>query len=424
LQGIAREKREHARRLFQFLVAAARPLQVHEVAEVLAIEMFPIAGPSLMMKGWRPENPEEAVLATCSTLVAVVEDKGSKIVQFSHFSVKEFLTSDRLQTSEFGNVRHYHIPLDAAHITLARLCFTMLLPSEEEMDKKRVDSLPLAPYSARHWVDHVKFENLASQFEDSMERLFDPKKPHFKSWTQIHNIDDGKGSRQATPLYYAVLCGFTSLAKRLIVVDAEDVNANCGYHGSPLHAASYRGHVDSVRLLLDHGANVNARSEEKMRSPLLSAYYGSHLEVMRLLLERGADANATHSSTTRILHYAAVRGKIDVLRLLLQHNADVNAKAKPKGVTPLYNASVRGQVNAVQFLLDHGADVDVRTVDFYTPLCAASDRGHLETVRVLLRHGANVQMRDVRYRTAFYRATRKGHVEVAQLLLDYGAERE
>jgi ankyrin repeat protein len=423
LQGIAREKREHARRLFQFLVAAARPLQVHEVAEVLAIEMFPIAGPSLMMKGWRPENPEEAVLATCSTLVAVVEDKGSKIVQFSHFSVKEFLTSDRLQTSEFGNVRHYHIPLDAAHITLARLCFTMLLLPEEEMDQQRVKALPLAPYSARHWVDHVKFENVASQFEDSMRRLFDPKKPHFKAWTQIHNIDDGKGLRPATPLYYAVLCGFTSLAKRLIVVYAEDVNANCGYHGSPLHAASYRGHLDSMRLLLDHGANVNAMTEENMTSPLLSACYGGHLEVMRLLLERGADANATLSSTARLLNYAAGNGNICLLQLLLQQKANVNAKCE-NGATPLYCASARGQVNAVQFLLDHGADVNPQTVQLYTPLGVASERGHLGTVQVLLSHGANIQMRDISNRNALFCALRKGRVAVVQLLLDHGAERE
>jgi ankyrin repeat protein len=423
LQGIAREKREHARRLFQCLVAAARPLQVHEVAEVLANEYSPIAEPSLM-RGWRPKNPEEAVLSTCSTLVAIVEDKGSKIVQFSHFSVKEFLTSDRLQTSEFGNVRHYHIPLDAAHITLARLCFTMLLPSEEEMDMKRVKALPLAPYSARHWVDHVKFENVASQFEESMERLFDPKKPHFKAWIHIHNIDDGKGLRQATPLYYAVLCGFTSLAKRLIVVDAEDVNANCGYHGSPLHAASYRGHIDAVRLLLGHGADVNTTMEGS-HSPLCSAYDGDHLEVMRLLLERGADANVAYSAaiSLRLLHYAAGHGKICFLQLLLQHKADVNAKGK-NGATSLHCASARGQLDAMQILLDHGADANSQTVELYTPLFVASERGHLETVRVLLRHGANVHLRNMNNRTPFHRATRKGHVEVAQLLLDYGAERE
>ena len=373
------------------------------------------------MKGWRPENPEEAVLSTCSTLITIVEDKGSKTVQFSHFSVKEFLTSDRLQTSAFRNVRHYHIPLDVAHTTLARLCFTMLLPPEEKVDEKRVKALPLAPYSARHWVDHVKFENVAPQFEDSMKRLFDPKKPHFKAWTQIYNIDDGGGSRQATPLYYAVLCGFTSLAKRLVVADAGDVNARCGHHRTPLHAASYRGHLDTVRFLLDQGADVNT-TIEGWRSPLCSAYEGDHLEVMRLLLERGADANVTYSAM-RLLHYAALNGKIGILQLLLQHNAAVNAKIK-EGNTPLYCASARGQLDATQLLLDHGADVNSQTVELYTPLIIASERGHLETVRVLLRHGANVHMRNIRNHTSFCKATRRGHVEVVQLLLDHGAERE
>ena len=374
------------------------------------------------MKGWRPEDPEEAVLSTCSTLISIIEDQGSKIVQFSHFSVKEFLTSDRLQTSDFENIRRYHIPLDAAHTTLARLCFTMLLPSEAKMDKNRVKALPLALYSARHWVDHVKFENVASQFEDAMKRLFDPTKPHFKAWTRIYNIDDGKGSRHATPLYYAALCGFTSLAKHLVVAHAEDVNARGGHHRTPLHAASYRGHLDAVHLLLNHGAEVNTIDER--RSPLRSAYAGDHLEVMRLLLERGADANVmcSTSPSARLLHYAAVKGKIGVLRLLLQHNADVNAKTN-NGVTPLYNASGRGQLNAIQLLLDHGADVNSQTVTLSTPLMFASERGHLETVQVLLRHGANLHMRSNRNLTAFLMATRKGHVEVAQLLLDHGAER-
>jgi hypothetical protein len=132
------------------------------------------------------------------------------MVQFSRFSAKKFLTFDHLQTSEFGNVRYYHIPLDVAHTTLARLWFTMLLSSEEILDKNRVETLPLPPFSARHWVVHVKFENVTLQFEDAMKRLFDPTQPHFETWTQICNIDDGKESRQATPLCYAVLCGFTS----------------------------------------------------------------------------------------------------------------------------------------------------------------------------------------------------------------------
>ena len=425
LQGIAKEKEQHAHRLFQCLVAAIRPLRIEELADILAIAFPPNAEP-ILVEGWRPASPEEAVLSMCSTLIAIVEDQGSKTVQFSHFSVKEFLTSDRLRTSEIGNVRQYHVPLDTAHATLAQACFTILLPSEEKKEKRHVKTLPLASYSAKHWVDHAKFENVARQLnlKDAMERLFDPRKPHFEAWTLIYNIDDGRRPRKATPLYYAALCGFPELAKHLIVAHAEDVNAKGGHHGTPLHAASYRGHLDSVRLLLDHGADVNPTIEGK-RTPLSSAYDGCHLEVMRLLLERGADADmicSLTSSSTRLVHRASLHGDVEALQLLLRHNADVNARGKAN-CTPLHCASLRGHGDAVELLLDHGAAVDLQTADLDTPLCLASERGHLPVVQALLRHGANVHHRNKRNRTPFDNATRKGHVKVAQLLLEHGTER-
>ena len=110
LRGIPKEKRQHAHRLFQCLVTAIRPLRAEELAEIFAID-FDKDATSNFMDDWRSENPEEAVLYTCSTLISIIEDNGSKFVQFSHFSVKEFLTSDRLRESEVGNARHYHVEL-------------------------------------------------------------------------------------------------------------------------------------------------------------------------------------------------------------------------------------------------------------------------------------------------------------------------
>jgi len=136
LEGIPKEKRQHAHHLFQCLVGAIRPLRAEELAEIFAID-FDRDAMSNFMDGWRPENAEEAVLSTCSTLISVVEDKGSKIVQFSHFSVKEFLTSDRLRTSEVGDIRHYHVSLDAAHTILVRACLAVLLQLDEHVDGKR-----------------------------------------------------------------------------------------------------------------------------------------------------------------------------------------------------------------------------------------------------------------------------------------------
>jgi len=256
LEGIPKEKRHHAHRLLLCLVGALRPLRAEELAELFAID-FDQDSISNFMEGWRPENPEEAVLSTCSTLISIIDDKGAKIVQFSHFSVKEFLTSDRLRTSEVGNIRDYYIPFDAAHTTLARACLAVLLQLDENVDKERLEAFPLALYAAQHWVDHVKYEDVASRVQNAMEELFNPTKPYLAAWVWIHDVDDNWGRLsnddptqppppRGTALYYAALCGFSGVANYLIITHAEDINAKSGSYGAPLHAASVFGHGEVV----------------------------------------------------------------------------------------------------------------------------------------------------------------------------------
>ncbi|KAI0263688.1 hypothetical protein BGY98DRAFT_664528 [Russula aff. rugulosa BPL654] len=76
LQGIPKQKFQHARRLFQCIVTAIRPLRVEKLAEIFAIEFGPNEVTNLV-EGWRPENPEEAVLSACSSLIAIIDDQGS-----------------------------------------------------------------------------------------------------------------------------------------------------------------------------------------------------------------------------------------------------------------------------------------------------------------------------------------------------------
>jgi ankyrin repeat protein len=467
LKEIPKEQRQHAHRLFQCLVVAIRPLRVEELAEIFAIDFDDDAGPNLK-EGWRPEDSEDAVLSACSTLIAVIDDdiddsdddsdddgddygdddsidknkagdgdnhnyKSSKIVQFSHFSVKEYLTSNRLRTSEIG---YYHIPLDTAHTILARACLTVLLQLDENTDKKRLETFPLALYAAQHWVDHAKYEDVVSRIQDAIEQLFNPSKPYLPAWTWIHDVDSGRVRRtirnlkerpkrpEATALYYAVLCGFSGLANYLISTHGENVNAKCGNHGTPLHAASYKGHLDAARVLLAHRVDVNATNEEK-KTPLCSAYDGRHLDAMRLLLEHGADVDVPYDDDQRLLHEASTRrGQADTVHLLLQHSADVNVR-NYIDQTPLHRASRHnGLARVAQILLEHGAIINAQDCVRCTPLYDASERGHTEAVQVLLKHGADVHIRGQYNLTPFQVATRKGHVEIAQLLLDNGAEKE
>ncbi len=433
LQGIPKEKRKHACRLFQCLLVAIRPLYVEELAELFAIEFEQDMAPSFK-EGWRPANAEDAVLSTCSTLISVIENEGSKIVQFSHFSVKEFLTSDRLRTSNIGNIRPYHIPLDAAHAILARACLTVLLQMDENVDFKRLAAFPLAFYAAQHWVDHAKYEDVASQIQDAMEQLFNPSKPYLVAWTwirdvdshrvpeTIHDLEDRPKRPKATALYYAMLCGFSGLANYLILTHGEDVNANRGSRGTPLHAASYEGHLDAVRLLLTHGADVNTTNKRK-QTPLYSAYDGGHLDVMRLLLEHEAHVDVSDDLSGRLLHKASSSGRADVVHLLLQHNADVNAR-NVIWRTSLHLASITGSAEVARLLLEHGANINAIDYDRRTPLYHSSVGNHLAVVQVLLGHGADVHIRGRGNRTPFQVASSEGHVEIAQLLLEHGAGKE
>jgi ankyrin repeat protein len=399
LECIPREQRRHAHRLFQCLIAAIRPLRVDELTEIFAIQFDTKLGPNLM-EGWRPEDPEEAVLTACSSLIAIVDVRGYKVVQFSHFSVKEFLTSDRLAASNVGNISQYHIPLEPAHSILAQACLTVLLQLDNETDKKQLGTFPLAFYAAQHWVDHAKFGSVASEVGDAMERLFDPKKSHLAAWTWIYDVNhwadrsmddftEHPRSPEATPLYYAALCGFTGLAKSLIIAHAEDVNAKCGYGGTPLHGACRGGQLECLQLLLEHGADIDAREDNQ-------------------------DA---------VLHLASLEGQVEVVCLLLQHNADVNAECSWEW-TPLHHASSKGQIKVAQLILESGADVNAQDKDQDTPLHLASRRGHLEFVRLLLGHGADVHIRGSESRTPFQQATEGGHHEIAQLLLEHGAQRQ
>ena len=91
LRGINKARADDAYRLLQCLTVAVRPLSVEELAELLAFdfEASSSEGIPTLKEDWRWDNQEEAVLSTCSSLISIVRNGRSRVVQFSHFSVKE-----------------------------------------------------------------------------------------------------------------------------------------------------------------------------------------------------------------------------------------------------------------------------------------------------------------------------------------------
>ena len=266
LLAIDKEIQNDAQSLFQCLLVSIRPLRVEELTGILAVEFDTTAAP-LFNEGLLQSNAVEVVLSACSSLIEVVNREGGQILQFSHSSVKEFLTSDRLATLD-ERVSCYHILPEPAHTLLVYACLGVLLQLDDKIDRNAIDRFPLAPYAARHWVDHAQFGNVAAHIQEVMEHLFDSTKPHFAAWVWLYDIDrhwiDPMSTThptppEAVPLYYAALSGFRGLVEHLIAAGSGDVNRRGGSHATPLHAALVKRHLDVASLLLEKGADPNSR---------------------------------------------------------------------------------------------------------------------------------------------------------------------
>jgi ankyrin repeat protein len=439
LLEIDEEKRSFTHRLLQCLVISIRPLLVEELAELFAI--FPNADstPSFNV-GWRPEDPEAFVLSTCSTLVAIVKVSGKKVVQFSHFSVREYLTSARIANSAY--VSHFHILPKPAHTLLARACLCVLLRLDYSIDGTKIQNSPLAEYAAEHWVDHIRFEDVSSDVQDGVDCLFDRNKPHLAAWIRLYDVEHSRirydrppNPALAVPLYYAALCGIRDLVERLLGAHPQDLNTQGGYYNTPLLAALNKEHLNIALFLLEHGADVEQR-DGLGQTALYMASSRGYIEAVRPLIHYGADPNVLCGNwevgwreveLTPLL-VALVKGKLEIARLLLEIRVDVERRGSP-GQTALYMASSRGYVGLVRSLLDCGADPNAVCDDWdddrddvrFTALLVASQKNMLEVARLLLEQGADPNYEDNYGRSALHLVSRHPSSDLARLLLDHGA---
>ncbi|KAF8263290.1 hypothetical protein EI94DRAFT_1741234 [Lactarius quietus] len=435
LRGINKAQKEDARRLLQCLTVAARPLRVEELAELLAFDFLATneRGIPTLMENWRWSDQEGAVLSTCSSLIAVVRDGDSRVVQFSHFSVKEYLTSPRLARSS-GDVSRFHVDLNAAHTILAQACLSTLLQLDEHASDSCSDEFPLVQYAAEHWVVHAQFENVSSRVKDGMDDLFDTSKPHFAAWLRVHDMDrrwdnfsDGSRDDVGWPLYYAAFCGFYDLAGRLIMKHPEQVNARNGLNLASLPAALYKKHFRVANLLRTHGAVVDVRDESEW-TPLHVASESGSVDIVRWLLDHGAEAGAQNLYGRIPLHMAANAACAEAAQVLLEHNVDINSQDND-GETPLhwvfYSLSDKRIVDIVQLLLELGADANIPDKYHTTVLHQVSKEkvrhDSLDIARLLLRYGARVDEQDGEGRTPFQIASEVMYHEMMALLLEHGA---
>ena len=446
LRNINKANRDHAFHLLQCVTVAVRPLRVEDLAEVLAVD-FDAArngGVPNLKPDWRWSDQHQTVLSTCSSLIAIVDDGHYQVVQFSHFSVKEFLTSDRLACSS-GDVSRYHILLSPAHTILVQACLGVLLRLDDHVTEDDASDIPLTRYAARYWVDHAQFEDVSSHIQEVMEYFFDADKPHWAAWRRVYDIDDrywgnmlpSSVTSNPVPLYYAALCGFYDLAGHLVVKNPEHVNCRGGKMGTPLVAALHRGHFRVADLLHKHGSDTDARSGLWELTPLHGASYNGLVDIVQWLLDHGADVNARAIDGFTSLHLLNVLRRPEISRILLKHNADINARDR-FGKVPLHWAAMPSDASeaketliTMRLFLEHGADPNVRDDHGRTPLHDSSgwdgyhhtqSKGTVEGSCLLLDRGANIDAENNEGKTPLQVALQAGYLEMAEFLSGRGAK--
>jgi len=287
-----------------------------------------------------------------------------------------------------------------------------------------------------------------------------------------------------TPLALACSNGNARVIDRLLRAGA-DPNRAVRAGETPLMLAARTGHADAVDALLRAGAAIDAKESWNGQTALMWAAAAGHTAVVQTLVDHRADIHARSNSGATALLFAARHGELSAVRALVSAGADVKS-ARPDGATPLLVAVINGHEDLVDYLLDKGADPNVEggstelTVQgvharameltyrkltnnerdsegitrgniFGKPLQAAvhvanwhlSDQfiavklDRLRVIESLLAHGADVNGRismeeprwsGARYRrhlagaTALLLAAKSADVEAMRLLLAYGAD--
>ncbi|KAM0172531.1 hypothetical protein ACHAPF_007410 [Botrytis cinerea] len=207
---------------------------------------------------------------------------------------------------------------------------------------------------------------------------------------------------------------------KLLLDHGADVNAQGGEYGNALQAAARRGNQEIVKLLLDRGANVNAQGGE-YGNALQAAARDGNQEIVKLLLDRGADVNAQGGNYGNALQATARDGNQKIVKLLLDRGADVNAQGGEYG-NALQAAVWDGKQEVIKLLLDRGADVNAQGGEYGNALQAAARDGNQKIVKLLLDCGADVNAQGGRYGNALQAAASNGNQETVKLLLDRGAD--
>lgn len=346
LTNIPKTYERYTRRILQFLLFSERPLTINEFVDAVAVD----TKNGLFDPKNRMPNPREIPKCCSSLVVVVITDDSQELIQLAHFSVKEYLVSNLVKE----NIAPYLKPV-AASTSIAEVCLIYLL----QLHGLPSENFFLARYAAEYWMRHATAAERHSETVRTLATKFFSSRGAYKACIELYDPTGVYLRWYSLPptLYYASYAGLFFITKMLLENGADHHKGGRSRHWSALHAASKIGHERIVRMLLNKGADVNAKTLSE--TALYTASENGHERIVQILLEKGADVDAKGSYSVTPLYIASYRGYDGIVKMLLEKGADVNIKGG-LFTTALHAASTRGYVIIVQMLLEKGAVADAQ----------------------------------------------------------------
>ena len=421
--GLDSEDRERALSILRWVLYAAKPLTVRELAEALLI--FADDDESLdkwlphddLPEAWDEDYTDEQIVGVCGSLIDLRGGEAgcsieNQTVHFVHFSVKEYL----FKTVDIKLpvlVKDHLIEKFRAQEQMTKICLRYLCLKDFQQEAHstmtqfdtRAKKYAFLHYAAFYLFTHWFQAQPCSQSVVRLcNALLDPSNSRWLSFSEVVGASSyGSFEKHMktfkdfypNPLYYASLFGMYETIKYLLDCGM-DVNIMGGPCATPLQAAASAGHTDSVRLLLDHGADVDLLSfTTGFGNALQAAAAHGHEGVINMLLDHGANAKVNGGHTGNCIIAASASPKVNVpeatacriIERLIHAGAEIEI-AKNRDLIALHEAARTDSPGITEMLLKNGADINASDRYGSTALHIATEYGHEKVVRLLLEYRA------------------------------------